>query len=204
MGMDSSHHAYVYFGTSVTSALPPVLHLQSSDVVHFIQPSWGIDDSRRVSQAAYMKPTTAAYRELVICAQQLTYQAQNALLKLFEEPPETTRLHLVVPDIGVLLPTLRSRVTVVASALREQSSASSTWSEFMHATSADRLARIAEFVKQKDTASQAELLEAAIAEPTLPAHIRLLIDTYARSAGASRKLLLEEVALSLPFGGRPV
>lgn len=51
-----------------------------------------------------------AYRFVIIdSAEQLTHQAQNALLKLIEEPPPRTNVVLVATELESLLPTVRSR-----------------------------------------------------------------------------------------------
>ena len=52
---------------------------------------------------------------IVLATERIFHQAQNALLKVFEEPPEGIVLVLVVPSIGVLLPTLRSRLMTLPS-----------------------------------------------------------------------------------------
>lgn len=52
---------------------------------------------------------------IVLATERIFHQAQNALLKVFEEPPEGIILILIVPSIGVLLPTLRSRLMTLPS-----------------------------------------------------------------------------------------
>lgn len=76
---------------------------------------FSVVDARRVFELAAGAPLAGAYKVLVISANRLYHEAQNALLKLFEEPPEGMHLFLVLPTLGGLLPTLRSRVTVFAT-----------------------------------------------------------------------------------------
>lgn len=52
---------------------------------------------------------------IVVAAERLFHEAQNALLKVFEEPPVGTTIVLIVPSVGMLLPTLRSRLTTLPS-----------------------------------------------------------------------------------------
>ena len=69
-----------------------------------------VDDARRLRSLAELSPTIGTQKILIISASRLFHEAQNALLKLFEEPPEGTILILVIPAAGMLLPTLRSRL----------------------------------------------------------------------------------------------
>jgi hypothetical protein len=69
-----------------------------------------VDDARALRALADLSPTTGSQKVLIISASRLFHEAQNALLKLFEEPPEGTTLILVIPAEGMLLPTLRSRL----------------------------------------------------------------------------------------------
>jgi hypothetical protein len=72
--------------------------------------NFDIDDVRDLITATQHAPTHGAERAVLISASRLFVPAQNAMLKLFEEPPEGMTLVLVVPSEGVLLPTLRSRL----------------------------------------------------------------------------------------------
>ena len=51
----------------------------------------------------------ASKKIFLICVNSFTLDAQNVLLKMFEEPIENTHFFLVVPDANVLLATLISR-----------------------------------------------------------------------------------------------
>lgn len=72
-----------------------------------------VEDARRVVEAAAGAPFTGAHKVLIIVASRAYHEAQNALLKLFEEPPVGTYLFFVLPSLGGLLPTLRSRVQIL-------------------------------------------------------------------------------------------
>jgi hypothetical protein len=69
-----------------------------------------VDDARRLRSLADLAPSKGDQKILIISASRLFHEAQNALLKLFEEPPAGTILVLVIPAEGMLLPTLRSRL----------------------------------------------------------------------------------------------
>ena len=71
--------------------------------------SFGIDESRTVKEWQGMKPS-GRMKICVIKADGLTLEAQNSLLKVFEEPAENTHFFLILPSAEILLPTLRSRL----------------------------------------------------------------------------------------------
>jgi hypothetical protein len=66
-----------------------------------------VDDARKVADLASRKGGRSA---LIIKVERLFHEAQNGLLKTFEEPPEGLTLVLLVPSAGTIIPTLRSRL----------------------------------------------------------------------------------------------
>lgn len=72
--------------------------------------SFGIDDARELRDRAQRKALSREGRIFAIFAPGMTADAQNALLKVFEEPPAGAVFFLVVPSPHTLLPTLRSRM----------------------------------------------------------------------------------------------
>lgn len=75
--------------------------------------SFHIDTIRAIKASAYVAPNEAAGRVMILTdVQNMTVQAQNALLKVFEEPPENVTFLLTCDNVGKLLPTIASRATV--------------------------------------------------------------------------------------------
>jgi DNA polymerase III delta prime subunit len=73
--------------------------------------SIGIDAAREVKTFLWQRPNTSARRTLIIDnAELLTTEAQNALLKITEEPPASSLLILITSDIESILPTIVSRL----------------------------------------------------------------------------------------------
>jgi DNA polymerase-3 subunit delta' len=73
--------------------------------------SIGIDAAREVKTFLWQKPNASAQRTLIIDnAELLTTEAQNALLKITEEPPASSLLILITSDIESILPTIVSRL----------------------------------------------------------------------------------------------
>ena len=76
--------------------------------------SFHIDTIRQLRQNAWLLPGEAPCRVCVLCgAENMTDQAQNALLKILEEPPEHTIFILTAENRAMLLPTILSRVQTI-------------------------------------------------------------------------------------------
>lgn len=88
----------------------------------------GIDKIRAIRQIAPIKPNDLDFHIFLINnAQNLTVQAQNALLKLLEEPPAAAYFFLICESASALLSTVRSRAPI----LRLQSFAPGVLSEYL-------------------------------------------------------------------------
>ena len=128
-----------------------------------------VEDARRVFELAAGTPFAGKHRVLIITAGRVYHEAQNALLKLFEEPPRETYLFLVLPTLGGLLPTLRSRVQVLKHEIRNTKYETSTKheinpaEEFMKAGKEKRSALIKKLTSGKDEEERRELRDEAIA-----------------------------------------
>ena len=84
----------------------------SPDFFVFNSPLFGIDEARELSLAASKKAFTDK-KIFLISPEKITLEAQNALLKTFEEPTANTHFFLLVRDAMLVLPTLRSRMQIV-------------------------------------------------------------------------------------------
>jgi DNA polymerase III delta prime subunit len=200
-----NHHALVYIADSAAAIdIPAELLVPSLDVVHVFTERLLIADARQIITEAYTKPVASALRTIVITVRDFQPEAQHALLKLFEEPPATTRFIVVVPRLDMLLPTLRSRVLVV-SASTQGDTENLHFRPFVQASYADRLVLVADYAKDKDTIAMEALVrgaeEYASKEVATQPHLLrtvLMIRDYFAFPGASRKMLLEALALALP------
>ncbi|MFQ5492614.1 MAG: hypothetical protein ACE5DX_00425 [Candidatus Dojkabacteria bacterium] len=78
--------------------------------------SIGIDQMRSFKAWACLKPYAATCKLGVIFNGELmTIEAQNSILKLLEEPPQSTYLVIVTSDHHRLLATVKSRCELIAS-----------------------------------------------------------------------------------------
>ena len=76
--------------------------------------SFTVDEVRRVRREAYISPNESEKRVFILAnAENMGTEAQNALLKIIEEPPPHAVFILTVQDTGALLPTVLSRVVTI-------------------------------------------------------------------------------------------
>ena len=73
-----------------------------------------IDSVRALIKEAYIKPAECDRKVFIIeNAQQMTVDAQNALLQVFEEPPKNVTFFLLTESRNLLLSTLKSRAVTL-------------------------------------------------------------------------------------------
>lgn len=84
-------------------------------VLHEKPGTISVDDIRaQVNNDVVIKPYSSPYKVYIINeAEKMTTQAQNAILKTLEEPPEYVVLLLLTTNINTLLPTIVSRCVVL-------------------------------------------------------------------------------------------
>ncbi|MFR8529717.1 MAG: ATP-binding protein [Anaeromassilibacillus sp.] len=83
--------------------------------------SFHVDTIRQIRADAYIKPNEAPLRVFLLeGAETMSEQAQNALLKVFEEQPDRVLFLLTVTSAVKLLPTVRSRAQLFTLEGEEQ------------------------------------------------------------------------------------
>ena len=91
---------------------------QSPDVLYFglvdKKKTVGVDTIRSLKSAVYIKPSELDAKFFVLSdCQYMTVQAQNAALKILEEPPANVYFFLLTDSASALLPTVRSRAQII-------------------------------------------------------------------------------------------
>lgn len=159
------HHAHVIEGAHDVVAPALVLALArhlgietkgNPDLTIRYHESLGVDEARALKDAQTRAAFGGARKIFIIGAKSFTHEAQNALLKTFEEPTAGTHFFIILPRAEMLLPTLLSRVLVVSgtSALssypRHESADSKVLAEkFIDASLEDRFAMIKKMAEKK-------------------------------------------------------
>ncbi len=86
---------------------------KNSDSKKNIQ-SIGIDEIKSLHKSIFLKPLNSKVKAVILeDAHLMTIEAQNALLKVLEEPPEHTIIILGVNSSDSLLPTVLSRCQII-------------------------------------------------------------------------------------------
>ncbi len=86
----------------------------NSDFFDRTYETFTIDDARAVKSSAEMRPVSGEAKKIfVLMMNGITVEAQNALLKLLEEPPEYVHFFLIIPSAHLLLPTVKSRLSMM-------------------------------------------------------------------------------------------
>lgn len=200
----SPHHAVLF-----SASEPLVVSIDGYETIavhnQYRQAQFGIDDVRALISVAYRRPEGAEVERLLLVATEfITEEAQQALLKLIEEPPVSTRFIFVLPEGYSLLPTLESRFERAGSL--GGSAVSTAFADFIKAPLANRLTLIEEHLKRKDHSWQAEIKKGLLGylndrPKSLPASVLSELEYVSRlllTRGASNKFLLEHLALTLP------
>ena len=199
------HHATLYIGnfSEVFPLLQTDEQIPGADVRHIIVEQFGITDARSLSEESARMPVERPVRTFVVAFSRATIEAQNALLKTLEEPAPTTRFYIIVPHEDVLIPTVRSRLLHVDYIRKMRTKDDEVVGTFVAMTYGERLAMIAERIKAEDTVWMDTLLrglEQRAAKTHAQALLRdlVMLRKYWDTRGASKKMLLEHLAVTIP------
>jgi len=201
------HHAVLLVGSrdACLRAIPPA-HKEGVDVEFITTDILSIEEARSLRVRASGLPIESDVRRFFISCRQILPPAQNALLKLFEDPPKTARFYLILPHAGVLIETMRSRMVLGFSSLENEENSNSLVKTFLSTSYSERLALIADLHKKKDSIRMRSLISSIEkdfknfnnTDKEKVLKDILLASRYAQTAGASPKMLLEHLAISIP------
>ena len=200
----TSHHAVLFCADRpLTVSIEEHFSVLSGN--QYRQTQFGIDDVRSLINSAYRRPQgDNETQTLLVATEFITEEAQQALLKLIEEPPLSTRFVFIIPEGYTFLATLESRFERGGSLGAEVDDFA--FQTFKNSTYAERLAQIEESVKKKDQTWQASIKKSLIGHLKIsatayPKEILTELEYIVRlllTRGASNKFLLEHLALTLP------
>jgi hypothetical protein len=220
------HHAYLIEGTR-EEIIPEITNFLQNlnikingnpDFVNISIDNFKIDEAFDLRAMSTDKSFSSTKKIFLICVNSFSLDAQNVLLKMFEEPIEDTIFFLVVPDINILLKTLISRFYFISTRqnLAEEKKEAEKFIKFPLS------ARI-NFIKELLVESEEEdeegreiivldsarskalkflnalesVLSKSIFDPKTFEHI-FKVREFLRMPGSSTKSLMESVALIIP------
>lgn len=114
------HHGYLLVGDLEVSRemafeAARVILKSKLDFFHQIFDLFSIKDSHDLRQRASLKPFLGDSKVFVIEISSFSIESSNALLKTFEEPYEGTYFFIITSSLEEIIPTLRSRLTIISS-----------------------------------------------------------------------------------------
>jgi DNA polymerase III delta prime subunit len=216
-----SHHAYCIPGDpSVCIELKALLKDEHSipfqanpDFYEQSYQTFTIEDARNLKGLHETRPIgTTGKKIFIVSMNGITSEAQNALLKLLEEPAEYAHFFLILPSLHLLLPTVISRLSIVGVETHlDQEEALVDAQKFLKMSSGKRLDHIKKLMddisKEKKTRQDAiEFLSAVesiiYSTHDLKRNLRVLealarARKYIHDRAPSVKMLLEYVSLNV-------
>ena len=155
--------------------------------------TFGIDEARELSLSAARK-AFGEKKVYVIAPGKITTEAQNALLKTFEDPAPDTYFFLVVKGEELVIPTLRSRMDIRHLAVKPPSGDAK---KFLELSTKDRMLFTKKFVDEENNLSDFldELMLLLRNKTGLEEVYKLR--KFADDRSASSRLILEHLSLVL-------
>ena len=167
--------------------------------------SFGIDDARNLEKWAIGKPLLSETKVSFIITKSITHEAQNALLKVLEEPTLGTYFFINLENEGGLLPTFLSRVNILENFPRVTLGEKTPFaSKFLDSDIKDKFSLIQTLSKKTDKTDMKELIKdlekisyekyaGDISKSEIMKNI-LTAKIFATARGSSPKMLLEWLA----------
>jgi hypothetical protein len=222
------HHAYLIEGEK-SQIIPEIfaffedLKIKTSgnpDFTHITIDNFKIDEAFDLRAMASSKGFSDSKKVFLISVNSFTLDAQNVLLKMFEEPIENTHFFLVVPDVNALLGTLISRFYFVSTRQNIVAGARDV-EKFISMSLQKRIDFIKELLAEEegedeegneivvlDSARSKSLkflnaLETTLSKCTFNSKVKCFeqifkVREFLRMPGSSAKTLMESVALIIP------
>lgn len=224
LDIDTLHHAYFFEGerkallSELFDFLEKKLKMGMKGNPNFYTgefDTFTIDDGRMLKEMQANKVADGERKVLVVAFNSITREAQNSLLKIFEEPTERTHFFIITPSASLFLPTLLSRIQRGESSNEKQQLETREGEKFLKFSKGDRVQYIKELMEdisdeKKDKQYAIGLLEQLEvilsskislqkATPEDLAMIKLIVKSqdFAHDKSASVKMILENIALSL-------
>ena len=203
------HHAYVVAGGEgvARAILEQVNQTETSYVFTRHYDAFKVDDARMIKSLQSEK--TELPSVFIISFTTAGNEAQNAMLKVVEEPTANTFFILMTPNPANLLPTLRSRLEEVATPENKEQKSRIPVASFISMTLAERFDSIKDLTDKKSDEPinkgevaifldqlELHLKQQGINDPDL---LNLVFDSrrYLSANGASIKMILETIAMHL-------
>ncbi len=202
------HHAYVIAGkredilANLSAFIENDLKIAikgNPDVWHQEHDTFTIDEARKLRELQSNKALSDSKKIFIIALNGITVEAQNSLLKVFEEPTPQTHFFIIAPSSEIFLPTFRSRVMIVSHDSKHVSDSVSE--NFLKKSIPERLKIVEQIVEEKNKAEAINLIDGLIRVLHSKKHDSFIIGEllktrmFLNDRSPSLKLLLEHISL---------
>jgi DNA polymerase III delta prime subunit len=219
---ENLHHAYCIVGEAENTLLELQRFLEKDlnfavqgnpDFWYGEYDTMDTEDGRAIKELHYNQPTKNDKKIFVLQANFITEKAQNAMLKLFEEPIGGTHFFIIMPSTNCLIATLKSRLIIVEHKSNESAQKIKV-KEFLKSSIGERMEMIkglSEDIKDekeskievlnffnglgKELSKNIDLKDKALVKALEDIEKMRL---YAGEQSPSLKMLMEYLALTLP------
>jgi hypothetical protein len=221
---ENLYHSYVIEGDPEKTGvlllefleMKGITEKQNPDVLFQVYESFTMDNSGEIKDWHSRRGIGENKKICIIATNFINREAEQTLLKIIEEPSESTHFFIIVPDSSVLLETIISRVHVVKTKQLVDIDLQKLVSSFISSTPKDRIDKIAVIIKEnKDEENSGKLRSFAtqfvneiesvfyqkFKKDRNNKQIKFILDElqksrdYLSTSGASVKMILEHLAL---------
>lgn len=208
-----AHHSYLVLGDEESAILAIKDSIQKEfgldldkfpDIYIGRHNFFGVDDSRSLKQKISNRAFAGGKKFFLISITSTTSEAQNALLKVLEEPTGDAHIFLIARTIKFFLPTVVSRCEVVDWSNRASSPADDC-PEFLTQSPAERIKTIADWHKKEELTKELTIhllddIEKQIVASPDRSGLRALVlaRRYLYDRALLPKMILEYLAVTLP------
>ena len=228
------HHAYLIEGYR-EEVVPEILKFVNSlgiktngnpDFCYIALDSFKIEDARNLKSFSNERSFSEGKKVFLISANNFLLEAQNTMLKMFEEPIENTHFFIIVPDTQSLLKTFISRFYLIKSKV-DQGNELKEAEKFIAMPLQNRINFIKELLAEPEEVQDDEVIKIVAINSTRSKTLKFLnmlefalhqkvmsrvpldinpdffsqifkVREFLRQPGSSAKSLMESVALVIP------
>ncbi len=222
LSKNNLHHAYLLkdTGESIIKELKDFLKVELEFSTEGNPDFWcgkfdtfGIGDGKEIMRLQSRKATTGDIKIFVIVANFFTTEAQNSLLKIFEEPTSGTHFFVITQNTKTLLPTLLSRLFLPSIDTYSDKSSFEyiNIKEFLKINKAKRLVLIRNIIDTKDKSMAISFLDELedvmykrFQDSTAKVDLGLVLEEiikskkYLNGRSPGMKIILEHISMVIP------
>ncbi|MFA6354959.1 MAG: hypothetical protein WCW65_00840 [Candidatus Paceibacterota bacterium] len=192
------------------------INKNSPDVMLNLYDAFNVEDGYKIKEWHNNKAIDGKKKICIIGAKFINREAEQALLKITEEPTTDTHFFIVVPDSSLLLGTILSRVHLIKNLKSDNNFENKIASDFIKVNAKERIEKVADIIKEfKDNENSGGLRYYAISlingverivyekwkKDLNNEELKFILNelkncrSYLGTPGAAVKMILEHIAL---------